>query len=144
MKSSSITIPVVRFTITKLLISRPNTFKGCNLAYQDTSTDKPHTDNYRIGTDSSGHSSETFSLGMTELPTYDVAISGSSRGSPYGYYCTSKYYWNSYKSGCNANIDMPDGFTEYFGTEYNGSDSKNRVHIGRMGNMYSRLMTPTV
>ena len=97
----------------------------------------PHTDNYRIGTDSSGHSSETFSLGMTELPTYDVAISGSSRGSPYGYYCTSSYYWNSYKSGCNANIDMPDGFTfEYFGTEYNGSDSKNRVHIGRMGNMY--------
>ena len=25
---------------------------------------------------------------------------------------------------------------EYFGTEYNGSDTKNRVHIGRMGNMY--------
>ena len=32
---------------------------------------------------------------------------------------------------------MPDDFVfEYFGTEYNGSDSKNRVHIGRMGNMY--------
>ena len=97
----------------------------------------PHTDNYRIGTDSTGHSSETFDLGLTELPTYDVAISGSSNGYPYGYYCTSSYYWNSYKSGCNANIDMPDGFNfEYFGTEYNGSDSKNRVHIGRMGNMY--------
>ena len=32
---------------------------------------------------------------------------------------------------------MPDDFVfDYFGTEYNGSDSKNRVHIGRMGNMY--------
>jgi hypothetical protein len=32
---------------------------------------------------------------------------------------------------------MPDDFTfEYFGTEYNGSDSKNRVHISRFGNMY--------
>ena len=97
----------------------------------------PHSNNYRIGTDSSGHSWETFDLGMTELPTYDTAIAGSSNGDPRGYYCTSNSYWNNYKSGCNANIDMPDGFTfEYFGTEYNGSDSKNRVHIGRMGNMY--------
>ena len=97
----------------------------------------PHSNNYRIGTDSSGHSWETFDLGVSELPTYDTAISGSSNGYPYGYYCVSSYYWNIYKSGCNANIDMPDDFTfEYFGTEYNGSDSKNRVHIGRMGNMY--------
>ena len=74
---------------------------------------------------------------MTELPTYDTAIAGSSNGYPYGYYCVSSYYWNSYKAGCNANVDLPDGFTfDYFGTEYNGSDSKNRVHIGRMGNMY--------
>ena len=97
----------------------------------------PHTVNYRIGTDSSGHSSETFDLGLSELPTYDTAIAGASNGRPYGYYCVSSYYWNSYKSGCNANIDLPDGFVfDYFGTEYNGSDSKNRVHIGRMGNMY--------
>ena len=97
----------------------------------------PHSNNYRIGTDSSGHSWETFDLGVSELPTYDTAISGSSNGYPYGYYCVSSYYWNIYKSGCNANIDMPDDFSfEYFGTEYNGSDSKNRVHIGRMGNMY--------
>ncbi|MAK77769.1 MAG: hypothetical protein CL992_00600, partial [Euryarchaeota archaeon] len=97
----------------------------------------PHPNNYRIATDSSGHGWETFDLGMTELPTYDTAIAGTSNGRPYGYYCVSSYYWNSYKSGCNANIDLPDGFTfDYFGTEYNGSDSKNRVHIGRMGNMY--------
>ena len=97
----------------------------------------PHSVNYRIGTDSSGHSSETFDLGVSELPTYETAIAGSSNGAPYGYYCVSSYYWNSYKSGCNANIDLPDDFVfDYFGTEYNGSDSKNRVHIGRMGNMY--------
>ncbi len=97
----------------------------------------PHTNNYRIGTDSSGHSYETFDLGLKELPSWDTAIAGSSNGYPYGWYCVSSWYWNSYKSGCNANIDMPDGFSfEYFGTEYNGSDSKNRVHLGRMGNMY--------
>ena len=97
----------------------------------------PHSANYRIGTDSSGHGYESFDLGMTELPTYDTAIAGSSNGYPYGYYCVSSYYWNSYKAGCNANVDLPDGFVfDYFGTEYNGSDSKNRVHIGRMGNMY--------
>jgi len=97
----------------------------------------PHSVNYRIATDSSGHGSETFDLGLTELPSYDTVISGSSNGNPSGYYCTSSYYWNNYKSGCNANIDLPDGFTfDYFGTEYNGSDSKNRVHIGRFGNMY--------
>ena len=97
----------------------------------------PHSVNYRISTDSSGHGWETFDLGLTELPTYDTAIAGSSNGYPYGYYCASSYYWNSYKAGCNANIDMPDDFSfDYFGTEYNGSDSKNRVHIGRMGNLY--------
>jgi len=97
----------------------------------------PHKVNYRIGTDSSGHGSETFDVGLTELPSYDTIISGSSNGNPSGYYCISSYYWNQYKSGCNANIDLPEGFTfDYFGTEYNGSDSKNRVHIARMGNMY--------
>jgi len=97
----------------------------------------PYSHNYRISTSSTSHGYETFDLGMVELPTWDTAIAGSSNGYPYGYYCVSSYYWNTYKSGCNANIDMPDGFTfDYFGTEYNGSDSKNRVHIARMGNMY--------
>jgi len=105
------------------------------LAY--TAGANPFTHNYRIGTSSTSHGYETFDLGMVELPTWNTAISGSSNGYPYGYYCVSSYYWNSYKSGCNANIDLPDDFVfEYFGTEYDGSDSKNRVHIGRMGNMY--------
>ena len=97
----------------------------------------PHPANYRISTDSNGHAFETFDLGLSELPTYDTAIAGSSNGYPYGFYCVSASYWNTYKAGCNANIDMPDDFVfEYFGVEYNGSDSKNRIHIGRMGNMY--------
>ena len=113
--------------------------KGATLrtAQGYTNGANPHSVNYRISTDSSGHAWETFDLGMTALPTYDTAIAGASNGRPYGYYCVSSYYWNIYKSGCNANIDLPDDFVfEYFGTEYNGSDSKNRVHIGRMGNMY--------
>ncbi|MFL2962365.1 MAG: hypothetical protein ACJZ2K_05225, partial [Candidatus Poseidoniaceae archaeon] len=101
----------------------------------------PHTVNYRIGTDSSGHSSETFDLGMTELPTWDTQIVGKSSTSQmaYGSRCYYNWgsYWPVYKTGCNANIDMPDGFTfEYFGTEYNGSDSKNRIHIQRHGAMW--------
>ena len=44
----------------------------------------PPADNSGIGTASTGHSSEPFDLGLTELPTYDVAISGSSNGYPYG------------------------------------------------------------
>jgi flagellin-like protein len=109
----------------------------------------PHSVNYRIATDSNGHSSETFTLGMTELPTFDTVISGvsDSQASTYrGYACydmrtyTSSANWYNnaaIRAKCNANIDMPDDFTfEYFGTEYNGSDSKNRVHISRFGNMY--------
>ena len=37
----------------------------------------------------------------------------------------------------NANVDLPEGFVfDYFGTEYNGSNASDRVHIGRMGNMH--------
>ena len=58
----------------------------------------------------------------------------------YGSRCTSTstyYGWPNYKAGCNANIDMPDDFTfEYFGTEFNGSDSKNRIHLQRHGAMW--------
>ena len=46
----------------------------------------PHSVNYRISTDSSGHAWETFDIGLSELPTYDTAIAGASNGRPYGYY----------------------------------------------------------
>ena len=45
----------------------------------------PHSANYRISTDSSGHAWESFDMGLTELPTYDTVISGSSSGAPRGY-----------------------------------------------------------
>ena len=93
--------------------------------------------NYRVHTSSTAYGHESFDLGMTAITNYDTAISGSSNGRPYGYYCASSYYWNTYKSSCNANIDLPDDFTfEYFGTEYNGTDSNDRVQIGRQGYMY--------
>ena len=93
--------------------------------------------NYRVHTSSTSYGHETFDLGMTSITNYDTAISGSSNGRPYGYYCASSYYWNTYKSSCNANIDLPDDFVfEYFGTEYNGTDSNDRVQIGRQGYMY--------
>ena len=98
--------------------------------------------NYRISTDGSSHAWETFDLGLTTLPTYDVAIQG--------YLSTSDDPTNSTVEvlhpildghvtlyGVGANIDLPEGFVfDYFGTEYNGSNASDRVHIGRMGGMH--------
>ena len=102
--------------------------------------------NYRISTDGSSHAWESFDLGLTTLPTWDVAIQGyaSTNGDPTNSDCGSTGYWWRPGSGwaankayCNANIDLPEGFVfEYFGTEYNGSNASDRVHIGRMGNMF--------
>ena len=93
--------------------------------------------NYRMHTSSTAYGHEKFDLGLSEITNYDVALSGSSSGTPYGYYCAYWYYWNSYKAGCNANIDMPDDFEfEYFGTLYEGTDSNDRIRLGRQGNMY--------
>ena len=104
----------------------------------------PNSVNYRIATDGSDHGWETFDLGMVDLINYNTAISGSSNGYPYAYYCTSSYYWNQYKAGCDANVDMPDGFNfDYFGTTYNGSDSNSRVMISRFGGMYFKSTTST-
>jgi len=80
---------------------------------------------------------------LTELPTYDVAIQGygTTVGDPSNYQCATpgsswRPGWSTWKAYCNANIDLPEGFVfEYFGTEYNGSNASDRVHIGRMGAM---------
>ncbi|MGB0516916.1 MAG: hypothetical protein ACPGKR_08280, partial [Poseidonia sp.] len=65
----------------------------------------PFTTNYRMHTSSTSNGHETFSPGLTEIKNYDTALSGSSSGTPYGYYCAYSWYWNTYKSSCNANID---------------------------------------
>ncbi|MDP6870369.1 MAG: type IV pilin [Candidatus Poseidoniaceae archaeon] len=99
----------------------------------------PNTVNYRISTDSSSHAWETFDAGLTELPTYDTAIAGTSNGRPYATQCArnGNNYWSTYKAACNANIDMPDTFSfDYFGKTFDGADSKNRVHLSRFGNVY--------
>ena len=55
----------------------------------------PFDYNYRIGTSSATeHSWETFDLGMTELPTYDTVIRGTSTGSYYAFYCGYSTYFN--------------------------------------------------
>ena len=94
--------------------------------------------NYRIGTSSStDHSWETFDLGLTELPTYDTVLRGTSSGSYYSFYCGYSYYFNRnpYTAACAANVALPSGFAfEYFGNEYNGSASTpDRVNIARHG-----------
>ena len=97
----------------------------------------PFTTNYRMHTSSTSNGHESFSPGLTEIKNYDTALSGSSSGTPYGYYCAYSWYWNTYKSSCNANIDMPDDFDfEYFGTLYEGTDSNDRIRLGRQGYMY--------
>ena len=98
----------------------------------------PHTNNYRISTDSGDGAWESFDRGMTGLVNADAsAIMGSSGGTPSGYYCASSYYWNTWKSKCADNIAMPEGFNfTYFGTDYNHTDSNDRIHLGRHGNMH--------
>ena len=105
----------------------------------------PHDVNYRIFTDSSSHGSEEFDTGgFTELTNYKTAITGTSNGRPYLYYCSSAYYWNTYKANCDANIDMPDDFTfEYFGTTYNGTVSTNKVMLSRFAGMYFKQTSST-
>jgi hypothetical protein len=98
----------------------------------------PFSSNYRIGTSSStDHSWETFDLGLSELPTYDTVLRGTSSGSYYSFYCGYSYYFNRnpYTSACAANVALPSGFAfEYFGNEYNGSASTpDRVNIARHG-----------
>ena len=98
----------------------------------------PHTNNYRISTDSGDGSWEAFDSGMTGLVNADAStIMGSSGGTPTGYYCSSSYYWNTWSSKCADNIAMPEGFNfTYFGTDYNHTDSNDRVNLGRHGNMH--------
>ena len=97
----------------------------------------PHTANFRISTDGNDHGYETFSTGMTSLTNAAEVISGASNGRPTGYYCAYSYYWNQYKTGCNANIDLPSGFEfDYFQKTFDGDDSNDRLRIGRNGYLY--------
>ncbi|MCS5538108.1 MAG: hypothetical protein NZ770_08375, partial [Candidatus Poseidoniaceae archaeon] len=105
----------------------------------------PHDDNYRIFTSSSAHGHETFEPGsFSEITNYKTAISGTSNGNPYLYYCSVNAYYNQYKHNCDANVDMPDDFTfEYFGTTYNGTSSNSRVMLSRFAGMYFKSTSST-
>ena len=97
----------------------------------------PHSSNYRISTDGNDHGYEAFSTGIKPVSNAAQVISGSSGGTPTGYYCSYSYYWNQYKTGCNANIDLPSGFTfDYFQKSFDGDDSNDRLRIGRNGYLY--------
>ena len=98
----------------------------------------PHPANYRISTSSTGSSYESFDRGLSGLVNADASnIMGSSAGTPSGYYCASNYYWNTWANKCADNIAMPDGFNfTYFGTDYNYTDTNDRINLGRHGNMH--------
>ena len=97
----------------------------------------PHTSNFRISTDGNDHGYETFSTGIKSVTNAAEVISGTSNGRPTGYYCAYSYYWNQYKTGCNANIDLPSGFKfDYFQKSFDGDDSNDRLRIGRLGYLY--------
>ena len=92
------------------------------------------SNNFRISTSATSYGHETFDLGIKDLQNAQAAILGSSNGAPSAYYCA--YRFSSYASQCSANIDIPEGFTiDYFGTEFNGSDSNDRMHLSRNGIM---------
>ena len=99
----------------------------------------PTTTNFRIATDSTSDSWETFDKGLVEVANADSALVGFSSGTPQIYYCYSSYWWNQYKANCNVNIDIPAGFDfEYFGTTYSGNDTNDRIQINREGSLYFR------
>jgi hypothetical protein len=117
--------------------------KGASIAHSSSTSFNtnpghvPTTSNFRISTSSTSHAWEAFDKGLVEVTNAQTAMSGTSSGSPYLYYCISSYYWNTYKSRCNANIDIPAGFEfEYFGTTYDGDDSNDRIQLSRQGSMY--------
>ena len=45
-----------------------------------------------------------FDKGLVEVTNADTAMTGTSNGRPYLYYCISSYYWNTYKARCNATL----------------------------------------
>mgnify|MGYP002853332555 FL=1 len=97
----------------------------------------PHTNNYRITTSATGDGSwEAFDRGTIPLVNADVSgIIGSSSGQPYGYYCSSSSFTRY--AACADNIAMPNGFNfTYFGTDYSFTDSNDRIHLSRHGNMH--------
>ena len=97
----------------------------------------PFTSNYRITTDGTDHSFETFPLGMTPVTNAQAVITGASNGGIRGTSCDDTYNWNRYSSSCNANIDIPSGFSfDYFQKTFDGDDSNDRLRIGRLGYMY--------
>ena len=117
--------------------------KGASIAHSSSTSFNtnpghvPTTSNFRISTSSTAHAWESFDKGLVEVTNADTALTGTSNGRPYLYYCISSYYWNTYKARCNANIDIPAGFEfDYFGTTYDGDDSNDRIQISRQGSMY--------
>ena len=98
----------------------------------------PHTNNYRITTDSTDGAWESFDRGLNPMVNgIETDIMGTSGGSPSGYYCASSYYFRTYGSQCADNIAMPNGFNfTYFGTDYNYTDSNDRINIERHGNLH--------
>ena len=117
--------------------------KGASIAHSSSTSfnsgtgHTPTTSNFRISTSSTSHAWEAFDKGLVEVTNADTAMTGTSNGRPYLYYCISSYYWNTYKARCNANIDIPAGFEfEYFGTTYDGDDSNDRIQLSRQGSMY--------
>ena len=92
------------------------------------------SNNFRISTSATSYGHENFDLGIKNLENAQAAITGASNGNPSAYYCA--YRFSSYASQCAANIDIPEDFAiEYFGTEFNGSDSNDRIHLSRHGIM---------
>ena len=97
----------------------------------------PFTTNYRITTDGTDHSFETFPLGMTPVTNAQAVITGASNGGIRGSLCDDTTNWNRYSTACNANIDIPSGFTfDYFQKTFDGDDSNDRLRIGRLGYLY--------
>jgi hypothetical protein len=99
----------------------------------------PFTTNYRITTDGTNSSVEEFALGMDETDNAVAVISGTTSGFRMSNCASTSSWsgWSRYTTQCNANVDVPAGFTfDYFEKSFDGDDSQDRLRIGLNGYLY--------
>ena len=105
-----------------------------------TEPGNPHTNNVRFTlTDSGDYAYEYFDRGMSFLPLVSSTQTIPVRTSTFtnDNYCDSNYDFSRYGVYCAGNFDIPDDFNfDFYGQNFDGADSNNRIHVTGSGMMY--------
>ena len=105
-----------------------------------TDPGNPHDKNVRFTlTDSGDYAFEYFDRGMTFLPLVSSTQTIPVRSTTFtnDNYCDSNYDFSRYGVYCAGNFDIPDDFNfDFYGQNFDGADSNNRIHVIGSGMMY--------